>query len=126
MAQTVTQRLRESGDLTASTWDSLAERMTWKMRDVTDWMTSNPGQKVSEIPFGPNQNIAYSYGTWAHAWLSNEYGADTLLNSFYPTLNDLAWEGSFSNAYEMSSTAFLVEFDKFVDLPLAEQLKILP
>ena len=49
MAQTVTQRLRESGDLTASTWDSLAERMTWKMRDVTDWMTSNTGQKSEKF-----------------------------------------------------------------------------
>tara|TARA_Y100000588_G_C13562948_1_gene631210 strand:+ start:323 stop:472 length:150 start_codon:yes stop_codon:yes gene_type:complete len=49
-----------------------------------------------------------------------------LLDSFYANLNDFDWEESFIQTYGKSSAAFIAEFDEFVSLPIAEQLKILP
>jgi hypothetical protein len=126
MAQTTSQRLRDSGALAASTWDSLATRMEWKMNSLKEHITANPGVKISDIGYGPDQNIGYDYGAWAHAFLANLLGPDALLDSFYANLNDLGWEASFANTYGMSSTAFLALFDEFVGLPIAEQLLILP
>ncbi len=126
MAQTASQRLRDSGALTASDWNPLAERMTWTMEEVRYWMSSNPGTSVSQIQYGPDQGIAYSYGSWAHAWLADRFGPDALLESYYPRVNDLGFEGAFQNAYGMSATELIAEFDQFVLLPIQEQLQILP
>ncbi|MCS5683355.1 MAG: hypothetical protein NZ609_12505, partial [Acidimicrobiales bacterium] len=135
MAQTTAQRLRDSGTLTASTWNSttrrssasdLATRMEWKMNKVKERRTANPGLKISEIEYGPDQNIAYDYGTWAHAYLADMVGPDVLLDSFYANLNDLGWEESFVQAYGMTSAAFLTAFEEFLDLPIGDQLQILP
>ena len=135
MAQITTQRLRDSGTLTASTWNSttrrssasdLATRMEWKMNKVKERRTANPGLKISEIEYGPDQNIAYDYGTWAHAYLADMVGPDVLLDSFYANLNDLGWEESFVQAYGMTSAAFLTAFEEFLDLPIGDQLQILP
>jgi len=126
MAQTASQRLRDSGALTASDWNPLAERMTWTMEEVRYWMSSNPGTSASQIQYGPDQGIAYSYGSWAHAWLADRFGPDALLESYYPRVNDLGFEGAFQNAYGMSATELIAEFDQFVLLPIQEQLQILP
>ena len=126
MAQTATQRLRDSGTLTASTWNPLTDRMEEKMNRVKERLSADPGLKISEIPYGPDQMIGYDYGTWAHAYLANIAGQDALLDSFYANLNDLDWEESFTQTYGMSSAAFIAEFDEFVSLPIEEQLLILP
>ena len=125
MAQVVSQRLREDGTLTASSWNPYIDRMTWKMEEVREWMADNGGASASTVGYGPDQGVGYEYGTWAHAWLADRFGADVLLDSFYANLNDLGWEGSFVNAYGMTSADFLAEFDAFVNLPIAEQVKIL-
>ncbi len=89
-------------------------------------LAANPELKISEIPYGPDQNLGYDYGTWAHAYLADIAGPDALLDSFYANLNDLDWEEAFTQTYGMSSAAFIAEFDEFVNLPIAEQLQILP
>jgi len=56
-------------------------------------------------------------------------GPDALLESFYANLNDLGWEESFVQTYDMSSVVFIDEFDEFdefLNLPLIQQLAILP
>jgi len=126
MAQITTQRLRDSGTLTASTWNPLADRMEWKMNRIKERLAADPGLKISEIPYGPDQGIAYDYGTWAHAYLADMVSPDALLESFYTNLNDLGWEDSFVQTYGTSSVAFINEFDEFLNLPLTQQLAILP
>ena len=126
MAQITTQRLRDSGTLTASTWNPLADRMEWKINRVKERLAADPGLKISEIPYGPDQSIAYDYGTWALAYLADMVGPDALLDSFYANLNDLGWEESFIRTYGMGSVAFIDEFEEFLELPLTEQLAILP
>ncbi len=126
MAQVTSQSLRESGAITASDWNPLRDRFQWKMEDVQEWLQSNPGQTANSIEYGPEQNVGYSYGTWAIAYLSDKFGEGLLLGNFYPKLNDLGWEGAFIDTYGMSSSDFIYEFNQFVSLPISEQLLILP
>lgn len=125
MAQTTTQRLCDTGVLTASTWHPLAQRMQWKLDEVKRWINANPGLKVSEIPYGEEQNTGYSYGAWAHAYLSKKAGSMALLETFYPNLNDLGWEGSFTHTYGMTTEDFIAEFDQFLSLSIDKQLEVL-
>jgi hypothetical protein len=96
------------------------------MEKVQKWLVDNPGLKLSEVGYGPDQDIGYHYGTWAHAYLSNEAGKDALLGSFYKNLNDLGWEGTFFQTYSRPSEEFIAEFDESLQLPIEEQLEILP
>ena len=126
MAQTAVQRLREAGELTASDWNSFPDRMTDKMTFLSDWQKNNPEKRANEIPPHGMNNVGYDYGTWAHAYLSNLVGPDALLEVFYPNLNELGHEGAFLKTYGMTMSDFIVEFDRFVLLPIEEQLRILP
>ena len=74
----------------------------------------------------PDTNVAYDIGAWGHAYLAYKFGSDTLLDTFYPNLQKLDWEGAFERAYGMSSEDFYEEFKNFLNLPLKEQLSILP
>ena len=125
MAQVTSQSLRESGAITASDWNPLRDRFQWKMEDVQEWLQSNPGQTANTIEYGPEQNVGYSYGTWAIAYLVDKFGEGLVLGNFYPKLNDLGWEGAFVDTYGMSSSDFIYEFNQFVSLPISEQLLIL-
>jgi len=56
----------------------------------------------------------------------SQHGQDVLLRSFHPNVEKLGWEGAFRKSFGQSSTAFVKEFEQFMDLPLTEQVGILP
>jgi hypothetical protein len=91
------------------------------MEDMQKWLVDNPGSKLSEVGPGPDQNVGYHYGAWAHAYLPNEASTDVLLGWFYKNLNDLDWEGAFTQTYGKTSAQFIAEFDTFMELPIAAQ-----
>ncbi|MBH51804.1 MAG: hypothetical protein CL785_01445 [Chloroflexi bacterium] len=61
-----------------------------------------------------------------HAYLANKTVEANLLETFYPNLNSLCWEGSFKKAYGVSSEEFLAELEQFIKLDIEEQMDILP
>ena len=123
MAQTTTQRLRDDGASTASKWPSLPERMQWKTCR-SGWWTIRVRSCLKWAP--PDQNVGYHYGAWAHAYLSYGASTDVLPGSFYKNLTDLDWEGASPQTYGKTSAQFIAEFDEFLQLPIEEQLEILP
>ena len=130
MAETTAARLWASKKLprwknTTHTWQSLEERMTNKMRIVQskrkDCATLLPNSYDSDC-----RQLAYESGAWAIALLMHRHGQDVLLKSFHPQVEKLGWEGAFQKTFGQSSTEFKADFEKFMDLPLSEQVKILP
>jgi len=71
-------------------------------------------------------NAAYSGGAWAHAYLAHKHGADHLLEVFYPNLEEMGFEEAFIYTYGQDLMDFYMEFDEFLQLPLDDQLAILP
>ena len=71
-------------------------------------------------------NAAYSGGAWAHAYLAHKHGADRLLEVFYPNLEEMGFEEAFIYTYGQELMDFYIEFDEFLQLPLDDQLAILP
>ena len=69
---------------------------------------------------------AYDLGAWAVAWLCDRAGPDVLIESFYPRLEELGWEGAFRESFGLGPEAFYAEFDAFLELEIEEQVRILP
>ena len=106
-------------------WRTLQQRMTNKMNFVqekrktcTSLLPDSYDSKCSQL--------AYDSGGWAIAYLMNKFGQDVLLKSFHPNVEELGWEQCFQKTFGQSSADFVTEFEKFVDLPRNEQVKVLP
>ena len=130
MAEITTERLWASGKLRKwnnadRPWPNLKQRMTSKMRIVLqkrdECDSILPDTYESECA-----QLAYESGGWAVAYLMDKHGANVLLESFHPKVAELGWEAAFQETFGQSSEEFIKEFETFVDLPLAEQVKILP
>jgi len=69
--------------------------------------------------------LAYQMGAWAIAYLVNETSEDVLLTDFYPRTEELGWEATFVEVFEMTPEAFETEFMEFLALPDDEKMAIL-
>ncbi|MCH2180107.1 MAG: hypothetical protein MK106_15020 [Mariniblastus sp.] len=130
MAEITTERLWSEGKLkkwnnAERPWPNLEQRMISKMRMVKE--KRNDCKTVLPDTYeGECAQLAYESGGWAVAYLMNRHGGDVLLKSFHPRVAELGWEGAFQETFGQTSEAFVAEFETFVDLPLVEQVKILP
>ena len=129
MAQYGSRKARLSGTLqqvnVEGRWPFVFEdNMEWKMTDTLDKMRSVcPGVPLKDLTYENNcHNAHYDAGAWAHAYLASKFGHDVLLDTFYLNLEELGWEETFLRTYGMTSDAFYVEFDAFLELPRSEQL----
>ena len=86
------------------------------------------GLKFSEISHNQGcRQAAYSLGAWAVAYLINRVNnQDILTDTFHPNLKELGFEGAFNLAFGFSSEEFFEEFDAFLELPIEQQLEIIP
>ena len=131
MAQTTVRKLWASGKLTTidnSGLSSFEQSFENKMKSGKNTIEEHcPGTKLHELTYDNDcSGAAYDLGAWAMGYLLNKVGQEALLDTFYPSLNELGWEGAFQKTFGMSSEDFSAEFDLFLEKPLAEQLAILP
>ena len=130
MAEINSARLWASGKLpkwrnSSHPWQTLQQRMTNKMAAVQQHRKACPTLLPPSYD-GKCRQLAYDSGGWAIAYLMHQHGADVLLKSFHPNVQKLGWEKCFRKTFGQSSADFVTEFERFMDLPLGEQVKILP
>ena len=107
-------------------FSTLAQAMTQKMEEVQSARKICPQMKDAVHGSSCTQSMAYSAGAWAVSYLINKSGENVLLEKFHPNVEKLGWDGAFLAAFNMTPAAFYSDFEKFLDLPIAEQVKILP
>jgi hypothetical protein len=100
------------------------EVMEWKLQSIKDL---RKGQRIEDIPYGPDARLAYDLGTWFIAFLIHRSSEEAYRVDFFQDLNDLGFEESFKKNFGSSSEAMLDEFHE-VFLPMSNQdkLAILP
>jgi len=130
MAEITAARLWANGKLrrwnnSSHPWQSLRQRMISKMRSVQSRRKGCPSL-LPDTYDNKCRELAYDSGAWAVAWLMNKYGQDVLLKSFHPNVEKLGWEGAFQKSFGQNSAALMKEFEQFMDLPLSDQVRILP
>jgi hypothetical protein len=105
------------------------EKMEHKKRGGLKKLASSKcsGLKMQDLTYRKSCDGAYyDLGTWAHAYLAHKHGSEVLLETFYPNLEELGWEGAFVKTYGMTSEEFYAEFEQFLELPNSQQMAILP
>tara|TARA_B110000858_G_scaffold166023_1_gene192998 strand:- start:22 stop:258 length:237 start_codon:yes stop_codon:yes gene_type:complete len=61
------------------------------------------------------------------AYLTNKVNnQNILLDTFYPNLKELGFEGAFNLAFGFTTEEFYEEFEEFLQLPIEQQLEIIP
>lgn len=103
----------------------LAEVMSWKLQNLDIFLAS--GIRLEDIQYGTESvQYAYELGAWFTAFLIHNFGVETYLVDFHDDLNILSFEQSFVVNFGKSSLEILDEFHDFLNLPVTDQLLILP
>lgn len=131
MAEVAVRKLWASGELAILDEDgrpSFEEGFEHRLRSAKQKVErSCPGVRLHEFTYENHcEGAAFDLGAWAVAYLLDGAGQTALLDTFYPSLNELGWEGAFQETFGRSSTEFSEEFARFLERPLTEQLAILP
>ena len=110
-------------------YGSLSEKMQNKMDNAKRSLDNNcSGRKLEDFKYGDDcSNVGYDLGTWAVAYLIDKINnPNILLETFYPNLAEMDFESAFNLSFGYSTSEFYSEFESFLELPLEEQLKIIP
>ncbi|MDB4291228.1 hypothetical protein N9922_03335 [Cyclobacteriaceae bacterium] len=109
-------------------YESLKMVMTNNMSSAKTMLSENcPEYELKDIKYGDCQQPVYNIGPWAVAYLLNKVNnQNILLDTFYPNLKELGFEGAFNLAFGFTTEEFYEEFEEFLQLPIEQQLEIIP
>ena len=110
-------------------YGSLSEKMQNKMDNARRSLENNcSGKKLKDFKYGDDcSNVGYDLGTWAVAYLIDKINKpNILIETFYPNLAEMDFESAFNLSFGYSTSEFYSEFEDFLELPIEEQLKIIP
>ena len=110
-------------------YGSLSEKMENKMGNAKRSLENNcSGKKLEDFKYGDDcSNVGYDLGTWAVAYLIDKINKpNILIETFYPNLAEMDFESAFNLSFGYSTSEFYSEFESFLELPIEEQLKIIP
>jgi len=69
----------------------------------------------------------YRYGPWGVAYVNNKVNdPDAFWKTLLPLINELGFEGAFQTTYGITLEQFNEEFTEFLELPIEQQLEIIP
>ena len=129
MANYTLFKLSNNGTLSfEKPWGSLKQKMTRKMEDGKRILQQEcPNSLLSEFNHQFCSSPGYDLGSWGVAYLLNKVNNQkVLLETFYPNLKNLGFEGAFNLSFGYSTAEFYNEFYEFLQLPIEQQLEIIP
>ena len=86
-----------------------------------------PNSLLNEFNHQFCRDPGYDLGSWGVAYLINKVNNQkVLLETFYPNLKKLGFEGAFNLSFGYSTSEFYNEFYEFLQLPIEQQLEIIP
>jgi len=109
-------------------YGSLREKMRNKMNNGKTVKEENcPSSKLNQFTYQECNQAGYELGSWGVAFLINKVNnPNILLDTFYPNLKQLGFEDAFNLSFGYSTEEFYEEFESFLELPIEQQLEIIP
>ena len=129
MANYTLFKLINNGTLSfQKSWGSLKDKMSEKMRRGKEiFLEDCPNSLLNEFNHQFCRQPGYDLGSWGVAFLLNKVNNQrVLLETFYPNLKELGFEGAFNLSFGYSTSEFYNEFYEFLKLPIEQQLEIIP
>ena len=104
----------------------LRNLMRRKMENLQEKMSNCPNFNHKEL-FYTSLCDAYTFGMWGVAYLLDKIAdQDAYQNVLFPLLDQLGWEAAFQATFGINTQQFNQEFLEFLELPIEEQLEIIP
>ena len=130
MANYTLFKLKNNGTLSfeIETYRSLKDNMSQKMENGKRiFLEDCPNSLLNEFNHQFCRQPGYDLGSWGVAYLLNKVNNQrVLLETFYPNLKELGFEGAFNLSFGYSTAEFYNEFYEFLKLPIEQQLEIIP
>ena len=130
MANYTLFKLKNNGTLSfeIETYRSLKDNMSQKMENGKRiFLEDCPNSLLNEFNHQFCRQPGYDLGAWGAAFLLNKVNnQNVLLETFYPNLKELGFEGAFNLSFGYSTSEFYNEFYEFLQLPIEQQLEIIP
>ena len=110
---------------------SLKYIMTKYMNEIQDNRSNCTKNNFMDFcgggPIVDNPCHPYRYGPWAVAFVNNKVNnPDAFWKTLMPLVNELGFEGAFKATYGITLEQFNSEFTDFLELPIEQQLEIIP
>lgn len=124
---TIRKLINEGRYIKSSSWNySLRDEMRNKMTQLKEMLVNCPDFNLSELNYG-NICDPYTFGQWGIAYLLNRAdNQDIYQEVMFPLINDLGYYGAFEQTFGITFEEFNQEFLEFLELPIEEQLEIIP
>ena len=129
MANYTLFKLINNGTLSfEKSYGSLRDKMEQKMEyGKRIFLEDCPNSFLNEFNHQFCRQPGYDLGSWGVAYLLNRVNnQNVLLETFYPNLKELGFEGAFNLSFGYSTEEFYEEFDAFLELSIEQQLEIIP
>jgi hypothetical protein len=113
-------------------WQNLQEGLKSRMQNIMNQIQTNlvncPNFDVNELDYSTRDTCSpYEFGAWGTAYLLNKVGdQDAMWKSFWPNIDQLGWDQAFEATFGLSLEQFNQELLDFLELPIEEQLEIIP
>jgi len=117
-------------------WLSFRERMEESLRTTQSLRELIPNLTIKDLAADRDRvreycglcfgQLQYDTGQWATAWLVHHSSLDAFFFDFFPNAYDLGIDGAFETAFNLTIDEFYAAFEKFLELPISEQMAILP
>tara|TARA_B100001094_G_scaffold245679_1_gene242198 strand:+ start:340 stop:2043 length:1704 start_codon:yes stop_codon:yes gene_type:complete len=109
--------------------DSLRDKMREFMQyDIIPNLDSCPNFNIWDVNYSTRETCSpYRFGAWGVAYLLNKVNdQDAFWTTLWPNIDEMGWNGAFEYTFGLTMEQFNQEFLEFLELPIEQQLEIIP
>ena len=134
-AEFIQRKLRQNGTPVenAPNVDSQGGSLRNKMRefmenDIIPYIDSCPNFNIWDVNYSTRETCSpYRLGAWGVAYLLDKVNdQDAFWKTLWPNIDEMGWDGAFEFTFGVTMEQFNQEFLEFLELPIEEQLEIIP
>ena len=98
------------------------------MNIIQDNIVNCPNFDLNDISYSTRETCSpYDFGAWGTAYLLNKIDdQNAMWQSLWPNVDLFGWDGAFEYTFGITMEQFNQEFLEFLELPIEQQLEIIP
>ena len=134
-AEFIQRKLRQNGTsvennpyLNSQGGDLRNKMKEFMERNIIPHLDSCPNFNIWEVNYSTVETCSpYSFGAWGVAYLLDKVNdQDAFWKTLWPNIDEMGWDGAFEYTFGVTMEQFNQEFLEFLELPIEEQLEIIP
>ena len=96
--------------------------------DIIPHLDSCPNFNIWDVNYSTRETCSpYRLGAWGVAYLLDKVNdQDAFWKTLWPNIDEMGWDGAFEFTFGLTMEQFNQEFLEFLELPIEQQLEIIP